>query len=61
MIVKKKKSFDRVKTLKKISREENPVYGRSGAGAHKNRGDKRQREPSTREFLEEMDEELDGY
>ena len=57
----KDKKFDRLKVLKKISREENKIYGR--AGVHKDKKDKRQKRLRTEDYLadvEELDvEELD--
>jgi hypothetical protein len=54
----KKKKWDRLKTLKKISREEQRLYGK--AGPHKDKREKRQRRFRTEDYLAELEEE-DGY
>jgi len=51
----KRKKFDKIKEIKRLSREENRIYGK--AGFHINPKDKRDRRPSTRDLLSE----LDGY
>lgn len=49
----KTKGFDRIKTMKKISREETKLYGKSGVHIEKGR----KRKQSTREYMEEVEDE----
>ena len=50
----KRKEWDKVKTLKKISREEQRLYGKSGP--HKDRRERRVRKKTTKDYLEEVEE-----
>jgi len=51
----KKKKWDRLKALKKISREEQGLHGK--AGPHKDKREKRQRKMRTEDYLAELEEE----
>lgn len=54
----KNKKFDRIAAIKRMSREDNKFYGKSGF--HKDQRDKRQKRKNTRNYLEEA-EEWDEY
>lgn len=51
---KKKKKYNKVKALKRKSRGENNLYGK--AGVHIDKRDKRERKPSTKDYLDKEDE-----
>lgn len=51
----KNKKWNRLKVLKKISREEQGLYGK--AGPHKDKREKRQRKMRTEDYLAEVEEE----
>jgi len=55
----KNKKFDKIKALKRISRRENKVTGKSGAGVHVDKKDKRIKKKSTNDYLDELEEEED--
>lgn len=52
----KKKEYNRIKVLKKVSRDETGPYGK--AGIHADKRERRLRRMSTKDYLEEY-EELD--
>jgi hypothetical protein len=54
----RKLKVDKVKLIKRISRQENKIAGRGGP--HKNKSKKRQQKKSTQDYLEEYEEELKG-
>ena len=51
----KKKKWDRLKVLKKTSREEQGQHGK--AGPHEDKREKRQRKMRTEDYLAELEEE----
>lgn len=52
-----KKKFDRIKVLKKISRESEKPYGK--AGVHVDKKDRRIKKKNTKDYLEEEKDEED--
>ena len=50
----KQKKYNRLKVLKKASRDTQAPYGK--AGAHKNKNEKRKNKPSTKDYLNEEEE-----
>jgi hypothetical protein len=48
--------INKVKVIKRISRQENKIAGRGGP--HKDKSEKRQHKKSTNDYLEEYEEEL---
>jgi len=50
----KKKEWDKIKVLKKISREEQRLYGKSGP--HRDKRERRQQRKNTQDYLAELDE-----
>lgn len=54
----KKKEWDKIKVLKKISREEQRLYGKSGP--HKDKRERRDRRKNTQDYLSELEDYGEG-
>jgi len=53
----KPKTIDKVKLIKRTSREDNKITGKGGP--HKNKNEKRQHKMTTQDYLDECEEEME--